>query len=89
MMQHRVRIRFSHACHLFVPVEQRLKSQLPFHAFERYTPLLPKFLGRTHTLAEESGYFEVFDFVEHGHFGFAAPTPEPLHRATIIAWQLV
>jgi len=85
MVHHRIRIGFRHTSHLFITVEQRLKSHLSFHAFERYTPPLTKFLCCTHTLAVEPIYFEVFDFVQHGHFGFTAPTPEPLHLATIIA----
>ena len=81
VMHHCIRICFFHARHLFVTVEQRLESYILLHVFEREAPFLTKFLGCRHTLAIESVHLDVFDFVEHRHFGFAAPTPEPLHKA--------
>ena len=87
-MHHRVEIGFSHARHLFITVEQGLKSYFSFHAFERWTPFLTEFLSGIYTLTVQPIYFDVFDFVEHWHFGFAAPTPEPLHFATIISFEM-
>ena|SRR5580692_3726874 len=84
VVHHSVWIGFSHARHLFITLEQRLKSYFESHVFERLARFQTKFLGCTHTLAVQPEYFEVFDLVEHRHFCFAAPTPEPLHFPSII-----
>ena len=84
-MHDRVRIRFTHTGHLSVAVEQRLKSYLLVHTFEREPPFLTKLLCRGAGLAIEPEYFEIFDFIEHRHFGLASPAPKPLHGVLMIA----
>jgi len=67
------------AGHALVRFTKWAKTLVAVEFTEREAEPLAIFFRGIHSLTVEARNFGVLGFVEHGHFGFAAPTPECLH----------
>lgn len=85
VVQHRGAIRFLIARYRLISGKHRRVMFRQRDEAQRCAGFLAIFLQGLSSSAKKGCDLGKFLFIEHRHFGFATPTPKPLHRATIIA----